>query len=246
MTFCTPNRPTYHKRSFGSKQVPLLIKDKSQTGEDFYIEDKVREDPIALTIENEDNFENVVIKEEIKRELRSFRFWNMVIIASFQNVSLLYFYMNFKFIFLKYFNDDQNSTRLATFVEFVGRMAKINSNFIFEFLSLDFVFYGIYFLNFFKNVVFIFYGQSFYVFVPIYILQKILEGLYYIYNFVLIFKCFENKGSFLMKIFELHKFISLGISTIVVYLMNEFFEFEKIIIVLVLVDVFGLVLRRIE
>lgn len=234
------------KKSYNSKHLPILSKNMSQNMEEFFIEDRIKEDPIALTIENEDNFENVVIKEEIKRELTSFKFWGMVLIASFQNVSLLYFYMNFKLIFLKVFDDDHYSTKVATFVEFVGRMAKINSNFVFDIFSLNFVFYSLYTVNLIKNVAFIFYGSVYWVFLLLYILQKIIEGLYYIYNFVYIFQCFENKGSFLMKIFELHKLISLMISTTIVYHLGSYFDFERTMSVLVFVDIIGLIAGKFE
>lgn len=234
------------KKSFGSKLLPNLNKERSNNLDEFFMEDKKREDPIALTIENEDNFENVVIKEEIKRELRSSRFWVMIIIASLQNISLLYFYMNFKFIILKNFEDDLFCTKLATFIEFIGRMAKINSKLLFEIISLEAIFYAIYSINLVKNVVFIFWGSNLVVFVQLYIVQKILEGFYYIYNFVFIFKKFENKGSFLMKIYELHKLLSLLLSTLVVVFVKEQFEFEKIVGYLVVVDILGLLLRQSE
>lgn len=168
----------------------------------------------------------------------------MILFSAFQNSSLLYFYMNFKFIILKYFDDDLACTKLATFIELVGRMAKINSNFILDSISINSFFYFIYLTNLFKNIIFIFWGRNFGIFIALYIVQKIVEGFYYIYNFLFIFDKFENKGSFLMKIFELHKLISLLLSTIIVYSLQMHFEFEKVICILVVIDVVGLLGKR--
>ena len=77
-------------------------KGEGESTEEFFFEEKPKDDPIVLTIENEDNFEDLVIKAEIKREIYSFRFFLMIIASSLRNASLLFFYMNFKFIFLKH------------------------------------------------------------------------------------------------------------------------------------------------
>lgn len=229
----------------GPRCMPTLTKDKSNVLDEFFFEER-KEDAIALTIQNEDNFENVVIKEEIKRELTSANFWTMILVAALQNASLLYFYMNFKFIFLKSFDNDIACTRAATFVEFIGRMAKIVSSYLFEKVSLESIFYGIYLTNILKNIIFVFFGSHFAVFLPLYVVQKVLEGFYYIYNYVYIFKKFENKGSFLMKVFELHKLLSLLLSTLIAAVLHLGFDFETVVSVLTIVDIIGLVLRQSE
>lgn len=222
------------------------MREKSAPVDEFFFEERKRDNAIKLTIENEDNFENVVIREEIKRELTSPYFWCIILTSALQNASLLYFYMNFKFMFLKSLDDDWWCTKLATFVEFIGRTAKINSSVIFDTLQLETVFHIIYLTNIAKNVIFIFFGSSFGVFLPLYVVQKVLEGFYYIYNYVYIFKRFENKGSFLMKIFELHKLLSLIFATLIATLLHLYFDFETVIAVLLVGDVIGLVLKHSE
>jgi hypothetical protein len=195
--------------------------------EEFFFEEKAKEDPIVLTIENEDNFEDLVIKAEIKREIYSFRFFLMIIASSLRNASLLFFYMNFKFIFLKYFDNDLLYTKVATWIEFIGRIAKISSGLVFEIISLPAIYKSIYITNLVKNIIFVFFGQNFKILIGIYVVQKILEGFYYIYNFVFIFTKYQNLGSFLMKIFEVHKIISIWISLAVVIYLDNVFDFQS-------------------
>ena len=54
-------------------------KGEGESTEEFFFEEKPKDDPIVLTIDNEDNFEDLVIKAEIKREIYSFRFFLMII-----------------------------------------------------------------------------------------------------------------------------------------------------------------------
>lgn len=239
-------RRSSSKRSFGSRYTPALSKSKSNGLDEFFFEERRGEDAIALTIQNEDNFENEIIKEEIKRELASPHFWVLFLVAAFQNASLIFFYTNFKFIFLRYFDDDFMCTKIVTFVEFFGRIAKIGSSFLFEKWSVEAVFHTVYMVNIAKNIVFVYFGAHFWVFVQLLVVQKVLEGCVYIYNYVFIFRKYENKGSFLMKVFEGHKLLSLLFSTAIAAVLHLHFDFERAIAVLTVVDILGLAMRQTE
>lgn len=234
------------KKSFGSRFMPRVSKSKSDGLDEFFFEERKEGDAIALTIQNEDNFENVVIKEEIKRELTSPHFWVLIIVAAIQNASLIYFYTNFKFIYLRNFDDDFECTKIVTCIEFLGRIAKIGSSYLFEIWAIETLFYGVYVTNIAKNIVFVLYGAKFWVFVQLLLIQKILEGFVYIYNYVYIFRKYENKGSFLMKVFETHKLLSLLLSTAIAAFLHLHFDFETAIAVLTVTDIVGLLLRQFE
>jgi len=218
-------------------------KGEGESTEEFFFEEKPKDDPIVLTIENEDNFEDLVIKAEIKREIYSFRFFLMIIASSLRNASLLFFYMNFKFIFLKHVDNDLLYTKVATWIEFIGRLAKISSGLVFEIISLPTIYKSIYVTNLVKNIIFIFWGDNFKVLIVLYIIQKTLEGFYYIYNFVFIFTKYQNLGSFLMKIFELHKIVSIWIGLAVVLIIENVFDFQRAVTILIVFDIIGLLMK---